>query len=220
MTTHDDRMAMAAEHPENGHVPGVLVSLAHGTLDAVCHSVAELVRASRQQPVRIRLQHGQTTVEVEWPGTADGRGTADGPGAAARPAADPVDTAGPAVGPEDAPLQDTATYICAPTVGTFYHSPEPGAPPFVSVGDTVRPGQSVGILEVMKMMSPVEATVAGRVAEIVAADAQPVEFQQRLIRVEPLTEAHTEADAGRRADHHTSGRPAGPGGNGAGGAER
>ncbi|KDN80867.1 putative acyl-CoA carboxylase [Kitasatospora cheerisanensis KCTC 2395] len=75
--------------------------------------------------------------------------------------------------------------MCAPMIGTFYHAPEPGAPPYVSVGDTITPGQPIGILEVMKMMSPVEADVAGRVVEILAADGTAVEFQQRLIAVEP-----------------------------------
>ena len=71
-------------------------------------------------------------------------------------------------------------------IGTFYHAPEPGAPPFVSVGDLVAPGEQIGILEVMKMMSAVKADVAGTVREILAPDGGPVEFQQPLIAVEPV----------------------------------
>ena len=73
-------------------------------------------------------------------------------------------------------------------IGTFYHSPEPGAPPFVAVGDSVVPGQRIGILEVMKMMSPVEAQVAGIVREVLVPDGGAVEFQQPLIVVEPVVE--------------------------------
>src|SRR5690606_29266662 len=84
----------------------------------------------------------------------------------------------------ETPEEEQARYVVAPTVGTFYHAPEPGAPPFVAAGDVVRPGQQVGIIEVMKMMSPVEATVAGRVKEFLVPDAEPVEFEQRLIALE------------------------------------
>jgi acetyl-CoA carboxylase biotin carboxyl carrier protein len=56
----------------------------------------------------------------------------------------------------------------------------------VAVGDLVRPGQPVGVLEVMKMMSTIEADRAGRVVEILVPDAHPVEYQQRLIVLEPL----------------------------------
>jgi acetyl-CoA carboxylase biotin carboxyl carrier protein len=72
-------------------------------------------------------------------------------------------------------------------IGTFFHAPEPGAPPFVAVGDSVVPGQQIGILEVMKMMSSVEAHVAGTVREILVPDGGAVEFQQALIVVEPAT---------------------------------
>jgi acetyl-CoA carboxylase biotin carboxyl carrier protein len=70
-------------------------------------------------------------------------------------------------------------------VGTFYHAPDPGARPFVKVGDDVRPGQTVGVLEVMKMMNPVTAEVAGCVVEFAAGDAEPVEFGQPLLAVLP-----------------------------------
>jgi len=71
--------------------------------------------------------------------------------------------------------------ITAATVGTFYRAPEQGAPPFVEVGDTVRPGQQVAIVEAMKLMIPVEAGVYGRVREVLVADVQPVEFGEPLL---------------------------------------
>ncbi|MGW4814611.1 acetyl-CoA carboxylase biotin carboxyl carrier protein [Kitasatospora cineracea] len=136
-------------------------------LTALCRSVAELARTTTRPPSRIRLEHLGTAVEVEWPAGEQQIV------AAAPPAAD------------EPPDEGTARHVRAPMVGTFYRSPEPGAPPFVSVGDTVAVGQPIGILEVMKMMSPVEADTAGRVVEILAEDGTPVEFQQRLIAVEP-----------------------------------
>ncbi|MGW4696279.1 acetyl-CoA carboxylase biotin carboxyl carrier protein [Kitasatospora sp. YST-16] len=136
-------------------------------LTALCRSVAELARTTTRPPSRIRLEHLGTAVEVEWP-VGEQQVVA-----AAPPAAD------------EPPDEGTARHVRAPMVGTFYRSPEPGAPPFVSVGDTVAVGQPIGILEVMKMMSPVEADTAGRVVEILAEDGTPVEFQQRLIAVEP-----------------------------------
>ncbi|WP_218026773.1 acetyl-CoA carboxylase biotin carboxyl carrier protein [Nocardia inohanensis] len=77
---------------------------------------------------------------------------------------------------------DSGTFpLCAPMVGVFYHAPEPGADPFVAVGDTVTRGQQVGITEAMKLMVPVEADRAGIVAEILVSDATAVEFGQPLL---------------------------------------
>ena len=75
--------------------------------------------------------------------------------------------------------------IKSPMVGTFYKSPEPGADPYVKVGTRVSPGQTVCIIEAMKIMNEIEAEIAGVVREIMADDAQPVEFGQVLFRVDP-----------------------------------
>ncbi|MEV4257296.1 biotin/lipoyl-containing protein, partial [Spirillospora sp. NPDC049652] len=76
--------------------------------------------------------------------------------------------------------------VTAPLVGTFYRSPEPGAPPFVEVGGVVEEGDQVAIVEAMKLMNPVTAPCAGRVTGFDAADAEPVEYGQALIRLAPL----------------------------------
>ncbi|MYX34257.1 acetyl-CoA carboxylase biotin carboxyl carrier protein subunit [Streptomyces sp. SID8377] len=141
-------------------------------------------------PRRIRLRHGQTAVEIEWPQARE-QHPADTTGPASAPAPAPA-AGGPSQGAPEAQrahgAHDSTSlhYVCAPTVGTFYHAPEPGERPCVCVGDLVRPGQPVGVLEVMKMMSVVEADVAGRVVEVVVPDGQPVEFQQPLIALEPI----------------------------------
>ena len=75
--------------------------------------------------------------------------------------------------------------IKSPMVGTFYASPEPGAAPYAKVGSRVSSGQTVCIVEAMKIMNEIEAEVAGVIKEICVEDAQPVEFGQVLFRVDP-----------------------------------
>lgn len=70
-------------------------------------------------------------------------------------------------------------------VGTFYRAPAPGEAPFVEVGDRVRVGQSVCIIEAMKLMNEIEAEVSGQVMEILVQNGQPVEYGQPLMRVNP-----------------------------------
>jgi acetyl-CoA carboxylase biotin carboxyl carrier protein len=75
--------------------------------------------------------------------------------------------------------------IRSPMVGTFYKAPEPGAEAYIRVGNRVSPGQTVCIIEAMKIMNEIEAEVAGVVREISVEDGQPVEFGQVLFRVDP-----------------------------------
>ncbi len=70
-------------------------------------------------------------------------------------------------------------------VGTFYRSPAPDEPPFVNVGDRIQVGQTVCIIEAMKLMNELESEVAGEVVEILVDNAQTVEFGQVLMRVRP-----------------------------------
>jgi acetyl-CoA carboxylase biotin carboxyl carrier protein len=75
--------------------------------------------------------------------------------------------------------------IKSPMVGTFYKAPEPGADPYVKVGGRITPGQTVCIIEAMKIMNEIEAEISGVVREVCADDTQPVEFGQVLFRVDP-----------------------------------
>ena len=75
--------------------------------------------------------------------------------------------------------------VLAPLVGTFYRAAQPGAKPFVEEGDVVEIGQAVCIVEAMKLMNEVAAGESGRVAEVVAKDGEPVEFEQVLMYLEP-----------------------------------
>jgi len=74
--------------------------------------------------------------------------------------------------------------ITAPMVGTVFLSPEPGAEPFVKIGDTITEGQTVMLIEAMKTYNPVRATTGGRVLQILVEDTTPVEFGEELILVE------------------------------------
>uniref|UniRef100_A0A7C4TGE8 Biotin carboxyl carrier protein of acetyl-CoA carboxylase n=1 Tax=candidate division WOR-3 bacterium TaxID=2052148 RepID=A0A7C4TGE8_UNCW3 len=76
--------------------------------------------------------------------------------------------------------------IRSPIVGTFYRAPAPDAPPYVEVGDIVKPGQVVCIVEAMKLMNEIESDVAGRIVEILVKNEEPVEYNQELFLVEPL----------------------------------
>ena len=73
----------------------------------------------------------------------------------------------------------------SPMVGTFYCAPEPGAKPYVAVGDRVQKGQTLCIIEAMKIMNEIESEYTGVVKEVLAQDAQPVEYGQVLFRIDP-----------------------------------
>ena len=105
---------------------------------------------------------------------------------AAAPAAMPA--AAPATAPEPAAEAATETdfashpgAVKSPMVGTAYESPEPGAAAFVTVGDTVKKGQTVLIIEAMKVMNPITAPQDGTVTQILVDNGQPVEFDQVLM---------------------------------------
>ena len=99
---------------------------------------------------------------------------------AARPAAAPATA--PAA--ENAPERAPESAMKSPMVGTAYLAPEPGADDFVKVGDSVKSGQTLLIIEAMKVMNPITATEAGTVKAILIDNAQPVEFGQPLIVIE------------------------------------
>ena len=88
-------------------------------------------------------------------------------------------------GVEGAPDQGTQHHVVeSPMVGTFYRAPAPEAPPFVEVGDTVRVGQTLCILEAMKLMNELQSEVSGTVRKILAENGGPVEYGQPLFEIE------------------------------------
>ena len=107
------------------------------------------------------------------------------PGAGAAAAAVPAATAPAAAeGAAGAKLKGSEHVITAPMVGTFYAAPSPGAKPFVEIGDEIKVGQVLCVIEAMKMMNQIEADQAGRIISIMARSGDPVEFGQPLFVVE------------------------------------
>ena len=90
----------------------------------------------------------------------------------------------PAAAAASQPETKSSPVISSPRVGTFYRSPSPGAAPFVEVGDAVKKGQVIGIIEAMKLLNEVEADQDGVVKAFAAENGQPVEFGQPLIILE------------------------------------
>jgi len=128
----------------------------------------ELIKMLEATSVRrISLAAGDFKIEVE-------RTFAE-----AAPSAAPV--AGAAGAPAAPAADDGLHRVTAPMVGTFYHAGSPGAKPFVEVGTSVEKGQTIGIIEAMKVMNQVPSDAAGVVVEILVPDGQPVEFEQPLI---------------------------------------
>jgi acetyl-CoA carboxylase biotin carboxyl carrier protein len=129
--------------------------------------LSELEYATNSLRVRVAKNHaGAVTVAAPPAASLAPAGAAAAPGAAA------------------ASVAEHPGAVTSPMVGTAYCAPEPGAPAFVKVGDSVRQGQTLLIIEAMKVMNPVPAPRAGTVTEILVRDAQPVEYGEVLLVIE------------------------------------
>lgn len=106
---------------------------------------------------------------------------AQAPAAAAAPPA--ADSGGQA--PQEASAKESGQVLRAPIVGTYYSAPSPDADPFVAVGDVVKPGDVLCIIEAMKLMNEIEAEVGGTIKEILVENAQPVQYDEPLFVIEP-----------------------------------
>lgn len=139
--------------------------------------IAELEVKEGEESVRIaRLPTGGAASTYFMPPPAAAYAApaiAAPPAAAAAPKAD-----------APAPKADTRHRVRAPMVGTFYRSPSPGAKPFVEIGQTVKAGQVLCIIEAMKMLNQIESDKAGVVAEALVDNEKPVEFDQPLFVIE------------------------------------
>lgn len=160
-------------------------------IEMVDASSLDSIEISKRFGTRIRLSKSPPVnlvagVAPAAPGAATGpSGSAAGspPSASAVAGADGSGSAAPGTesGDDGAGLVEVAS----PMVGTFYRAPAPDAPPYVEVGDRVSKGQTLCILEAMKLMNELESEVAGVVREIVVDNAEPVEYGQVLFRIDP-----------------------------------
>ena len=147
-------------------------------------------RAERiRELVKIVQESGVGEIEIEDEGMRVSVRRADEPGQVASHDLVPSQSDGEDLltAPKEArPDEDGAVRIESPMVGFFYRAPNPGAPAFVEVGDTIVPGQVLCILEAMKLFNELKAEVSGTVAAIHVENAQPVEFGQLLFEIEPI----------------------------------
>jgi acetyl-CoA carboxylase biotin carboxyl carrier protein len=145
--------------------------------------ILRLVEASSFDEFSLELDG----LKLNFKRSADGLGSSERPAGAAPPNAPQA-----AMAPAAVPLHPAAAVAAAdpkihnvhsPMLGTFYHAPKPGEPPFVAVGDVVEKDSIVGIIEVMKLMNTVRAEVRGTVAEILVADGAFVEYGEVLLLI-------------------------------------
>ncbi|HWP36393.1 MAG TPA: acetyl-CoA carboxylase biotin carboxyl carrier protein [Gemmatimonadales bacterium] len=145
---------------------------------------------NRSQAGTIEIRKWTTTIRVSKGGLGGTGGNAVTYHVAAPPTAPAAAVGAPSRAAEApataAPAPATSLVeIKSPMVGTFYARPEPGADPYVRVGSRISVGQTLCIIEAMKIMNPLDAEVAGVIREVCVEDAQPVEFGQVLFRVDP-----------------------------------
>ena len=114
---------------------------------------------------------------------------AGSPAPAAPPSSAAAAQAGPPSGeaapPAHPPKSDQYLQVKSPMVGTFYRSPAPGAEPFVKIGDRVKKGKTLCIIEAMKLMNEIESELDGVVLDVYPENAQPVEYGERLFLIQP-----------------------------------
>ncbi|TXH05283.1 MAG: acetyl-CoA carboxylase biotin carboxyl carrier protein [Nevskiaceae bacterium] len=139
--------------------------------------IAELEVKEGEESVRISRHSGPVTQLVSAPALAAAPATPAAPAVAASPA--------PAVAPAaEKPKAEHRHVVRSPMVGTFYRCPSPGAKSFVEVGQTVKQGQTLCIIEAMKMLNQIEADKSGVIAEVLVENERPVEFDQPLFVIE------------------------------------
>jgi acetyl-CoA carboxylase biotin carboxyl carrier protein len=165
---------------------------------SLCAEARELIKrleGSSVHRLSVELAGARLEIERGVPTVLGAAPIADGP--TLGPASRAIGAvAGPGVSPEARSASgsfaaigaepDLRIPVLAPLVGTFYRASQPGAKPFVEEGATVSPGDTVCIVEAMKLMNDVAAGEGGRVAEIAVADGDRVEFEQVLMYLEPL----------------------------------
>ena len=138
-----------------------------------------------KQVVDLAMAHDLAELEVESGGLRVRVVRRHAPAVAAQAAAAPAGLPRAEAAERAAEAAAGTVTIEAPMVGTFYRATSPEAAPFVSEGDTIKEGQTLCIIEAMKLMNEIESKVTGRVLKIFVENAQPVEFGQPLFLVEP-----------------------------------
>jgi len=150
----------------------------------------QLIRLVQRTGIgELELSSGDRAVRISAAPTGGGVWASAPMAAAAAPAPAPAAASAAPAASEAAAAAAPASNlkaITSPMVGTFYRAPAPDADPFAEVGDLVEVGQTVCIIEAMKLMNEIESDHKGRVVQILVENAQPVEFGQKLYLIEPV----------------------------------
>jgi acetyl-CoA carboxylase biotin carboxyl carrier protein len=145
----------------------------------ILEKLLALLDESEAHTIEVKKGWWSTTMKVSKSPIGSGGGSVTYQVASGANPASPASEGGEGAAP-------TSDYIeiQSPMVGTFYAQPEPGAEPYVRNGSRITPGKTLGIIEAMKIMNPVDAEVSGVIVETLVEDAQPIEFGQILFRVD------------------------------------
>jgi acetyl-CoA carboxylase biotin carboxyl carrier protein len=166
----------SANHADLGEIARFLAFMEEHGLEELEYQRADLhVRLKRPEPSSggVPLSHVQASPSAR---------TASSASPAPAEAASTV----PALAPQ--PASDNLHTVKSPIVGTFYAAPSPDAPPFVNIGDLVKRGQVLCIVEAMKLMNEIEADQGGEIVRQLAENGQPVEYGQPLFALRPMSD--------------------------------
>lgn len=149
-------------------------------IDFIAHSgLNEVDIETKELKIHVKREPDQKVLKSSAPMVA---ATAPAPAPAATPAQQAVPPTEPAT---PAPASSKHVEIKSPMIGTFYRSSNPDTPPLISVGDKIAKGQTVCIIEAMKLFNEIESEVSGTVVKVLVENASPVEYEQGLFVVEP-----------------------------------
>ena len=156
------------------------------TFEEMC----ELIRLVASSGVAsVEVEHGEIRFRVKGVPRAAVVGASGGGSSVTEHAVNPLPAAaaaGAAVqGGTDGATEEELHYVSSPIVGTFYRAPNPDAAPYARVGDLVREGQTLCIVEAMKLMNEIECDVDGTIVKVFPENAHPVEYGERLFAVRP-----------------------------------
>ena len=147
----------------------------------------KFVAKSGASEVKLEMEDIKITIRTGDQGKSETTIVHQAPVVAAQQTAPIAQSAAPVAAVEETKAEDNSKYITvkSPIIGTFYRKPSPDKPVFVSVGDAIAEGDTVCIIEAMKLFNEIESEVSGKIVKILVDDASPVEFDQPLFLVDP-----------------------------------
>jgi acetyl-CoA carboxylase biotin carboxyl carrier protein len=154
------------------------------------NEINELMIAVSQSNINeLKLEKGDVKITIKQGGvvvaSAPTMVAHAAPAMVSAPMAAPVASSAPAVAPQPVANEDNLITIKSPMIGTFYRASGPGKPIFVNVGDEIKEGQVLCIVEAMKLFNEIESEYSGKIVKVLVDDASPVEYDQPLFLVQP-----------------------------------